>query len=47
MSKTLSVIEIKNLLKTSITQLEIAKIYNINPSQISRIKAGTAWKEVV
>ena len=39
------VIEIRHLLKTTnLTQLEIAKIYNVARTEISRIKNKKRWK---
>ena len=41
------VIQIKKLLVTSkLTQKEIAKIYNVDPSHISDIKRGKRWAEI-
>lgn len=37
------VLEIKELLKTDLTQKEIGLRYNIKPQQISRIKTGKRW----
>ena len=40
-------IEIRKLLAKGLTKVSIAKKYNIHPSMVAHIEAGTAWKEAI
>ena len=44
--KTVDVLKIRELINSGKTNKEIAKIYGVNPSQISRIKTGKRRKEL-
>jgi hypothetical protein len=44
--KDQDVLKIKELINQGKTNKEIAKIYGVNPSQISRIKTGQRRKEL-